>query len=57
VADLLARADARQARQRYGRDVARIAADALPSVEAAARWAQVCAPAVAVAALLDSEQR
>jgi len=57
VADLLARADAPQARQRYGRDVARIAADALPSVEAAARWAQVCAPAVAVAALLDSEQR
>jgi len=31
--------------------------DAQPSVEAAARWAQVCAPAVAVAALFDSERR
>ena len=39
------------------RRVARIAADALPGAEAAARWAQVCAPAVAVAALFDSEQR
>jgi probable H4MPT-linked C1 transfer pathway protein len=57
VTDLLARADAPNARQRYGRDVARTATGALPSVEAAARWAQVCAPAVAVAALLDSEQR
>jgi probable H4MPT-linked C1 transfer pathway protein len=57
VTDLLARAGAAQPRGRYGRDVARIAADALPGVEAAARWAQVCAPAVAVAALFDSEQR
>ena len=57
VADLLAQAGVPRACLRYGRDVARIAADALPSVEAVARWAQVCAPAVAVAALLDSEQR
>ncbi len=65
VSDVLARAGAPLVRQRYGRDVARIAADALPGAppgalpgaEAAARWAQVCAPAVAVAALFDSEQR
>jgi hypothetical protein len=57
VTDLLARAGTAQPRGRYGRDVARIAADALPGVEATTRWAQVCAPAVAVAALFDSEQR
>jgi len=57
VTDLLARTGTLQTQQRYGRDVARVAADALPGAEAAARWAQVCAPAVAVAALLDSEQR
>ena len=57
VTDVLARCAAPLTRRRYGRDVARIAADALPGVEAAARWAQVCAPAVAVAALLDCEQR
>ena len=57
VTDVLARAGASQSHQRYGRDVARIATDALPGVEATARWAQVCAPAVAVAALFDSEQR
>ena len=57
VADLIARAGTPQACQRYGRDVACIAVDAQPSAEAAARWAQVCAPAVAVAALFDSEQR
>ncbi len=57
VTDVLARCAAPLTRQRYGRDVARIAADALPGAEAAARWAQVCAPAVAVAALFDSEQR
>ena len=57
VSDVLARAEAPQSRQRYGRDVARIAADALPGAEAASRWAQVCAPAVAVAALFDREQR
>jgi probable H4MPT-linked C1 transfer pathway protein len=38
----------------YARDVARIAATADDSVR---RWAQVCAPTVAVAALLDQEQR
>ena len=57
VADVVARAGATLACLHYGRDVARIAADALPSPDAAARWAQVCAPAVAVAALFDSEQR
>jgi probable H4MPT-linked C1 transfer pathway protein len=57
LTDVLARADAPGTRQRYGRDVARIAADALPGADAAARWAQVCAPAVAVAALFDNELR
>ena len=57
VTDLLARAGAPQSCRRYGRDVARIAVDAQPNAEAAARSAQVCAPAVAVAALFDSEQR
>lgn len=38
----------------YARDVARIAPDA---AEGAARWTQVCAPSVAVAALFDMEQR
>ena len=57
VADVLARAGAPQTQQRYGLDVARTAAEALPGGESAARWAQVCAPAVAVAALFDREQR
>jgi len=57
VTDLLARIGAPQSQRRYGQDVARIAADALPGAEATARWAQVCAPAVAVATLFDSEQR
>ena len=62
VTDMLARAEAPQSHRRYGRDVARIAADALQGgaearSEATTRWAQVCAPAVAVAALFDSEQR
>jgi len=57
VADLLARAGSPRTCLRYGHDLARIAADAQPSAEAAARWAQVCAPALAVAALYDSEQR
>jgi len=57
VTDLLARAGAPPSCRRYGRDVARVAVDAQPNAEAAARWAQVCAPAVAVAALFDSEQR
>jgi hypothetical protein len=38
----------------YGRDVARIASSAAPGV---AGWASVCAPSVAVAALLDREPR
>ena len=41
----------------YGSAVARVAPDAAPSAEVAARWAQVCAPSVAVAALFDREQR
>jgi len=57
VADILARTGATRSARRYDSDVARIALDAQPSVEAAARWAQVCAPAVAVAALFDGEQR
>ena len=57
VAEVIARAGAPHTCRRYGRDVARIGTDAQPSAEAAARWAQVCAPAVAVAALFDSEQR
>jgi probable H4MPT-linked C1 transfer pathway protein len=57
VADVAARAGIATGCARYGRDVARIATDALPDPDAAARWAQVCAPAVAVAALFDSEQR
>jgi probable H4MPT-linked C1 transfer pathway protein len=57
VADMVARAGAPLACQRYGNAIARIAVDAPTSPEAVARWAQVCAPAVAVAALFDSEQR
>ena len=56
AADVLARAGARSLCRRYGSAVARIAADAV-DVQATARWAQVCAPAVAVAALLDQETR
>jgi probable H4MPT-linked C1 transfer pathway protein len=47
----------------YGRDVARVAAPAATraavdvDTAAVAAWAQVCAPSVAVAALLDREQR
>jgi len=40
---------------RYGFDVARLAAG--PGDMAVARWAQVCAPSVAVAALYDREHR
>lgn len=57
VADIVAQAGPPRRHLYYGLDVARIAADALPSGAAAARWAQVCAPAVAVAALMDSELR
>ena len=56
VADVVAQAGTPREQLRYGFDVARIATDA-PSAEAQARWAQVCAPAVAVAALLDSGLR
>jgi len=54
---MVQRTDAELACRRYGSEVARIAADAAPSVETAARWAQVCAPSVAVAALFDREHR
>jgi len=57
VADVVSQAGPPRRHTRYGRDVARIAADARPSGADAARWAQVCAPAVAVAALMDSELR
>ena len=57
VADVVAQAGPPRQHLRYGRDVARTAAHALPGAEDAARWAQVCAPAVAVAALLDSGLR
>lgn len=40
----------------YGSDLARIAPDA-PDAAAVAAWAQVCAPSVAVATLLDKELR
>ncbi len=39
----------------YGRDMARIAAQAPPA--ARSDWAEVCAPSVAVAALFDRDQR
>jgi (4-(4-[2-(gamma-L-glutamylamino)ethyl]phenoxymethyl)furan-2-yl)methanamine synthase len=57
VADIVSQAGPPRRHPRYGLDVARIAPDALPSSATAARWAQVCAPAVAVAALMDSELR
>lgn len=38
----------------YGRDIARIAAQAAPGTP---EWAEVCAPSVAVAALFDRDQR
>jgi probable H4MPT-linked C1 transfer pathway protein len=43
----------------YGRDIVRVATDSGTGsdAEATADWAQVCAPSVAVAALLDREQR
>jgi probable H4MPT-linked C1 transfer pathway protein len=57
VADVLAQAGVRGVCLHYGRDLARVAVDTPASAEATMRWAQVCAPAVAVAALFDSEQR
>ena len=41
----------------YGTDVARISPEAQGGPDAARAWAQVCAPCVAVAALLDAERR
>jgi len=40
----------------YGRDVARVAPQATGGAQAVREWAQVCAPCVAVAALLDAER-
>ena len=55
VADVLAAAHgAACACRRYGSDLARLAPGATPAVAA---WAQVCAPSVAVAMLLDMELR
>jgi probable H4MPT-linked C1 transfer pathway protein len=54
VADVLERAGLPHARLlRYGDDIARIAVDAPSGRDTLADWAQVCAPSVAVAALLD----
>ena len=41
----------------YGRDVARVSAQARPGRAEVQAWAQVCAPCVAVAALFDRERR
>lgn len=57
VADVVATAGATLACRPYGNAVARVSAEALPNADAVARWAQVCAPSVAVAALFDREQR
>jgi (4-(4-[2-(gamma-L-glutamylamino)ethyl]phenoxymethyl)furan-2-yl)methanamine synthase len=62
VPDVLAHASAHLRLLHYGRDVARFAEPAAetgsaPGADAVAAWAQVCAPAVAVAALFDREQR
>jgi probable H4MPT-linked C1 transfer pathway protein len=57
VADVVARAGGASSCRNYGREIARIASDAPLGAETIARWAQVCAPAVAVAALFDGEQR
>jgi probable H4MPT-linked C1 transfer pathway protein len=67
VADVLAhalaaeaeagRAPTRWVRRAYGTELARIADDAIGGRDTVAAWAQVCAPAVAVATLLDGAQR
>jgi hypothetical protein len=69
VADVLARALAdedgagagrapgRWEQRAYGTDLARIAGSAIGGPETVAAWAQVCAPCVAVATLLDGAQR
>ncbi len=57
VDDVLARARGGERARRchaYGDDLARLAPDAAPGLAA---WAQVCAPSVAVAMLLDMESR
>jgi probable H4MPT-linked C1 transfer pathway protein len=59
AAEVAARARARETTHRplgyaYGSEVARLSPGASDSVRS---WAQVCAPCVAVAALLDAEQR
>jgi uncharacterized hydantoinase/oxoprolinase family protein len=58
VPDVLAHADGGHARPclAYGRDLARVAPE-LPDAQPVAAWAQVCAPSVAVALLLDMELR
>ena len=67
VGDVLAQAQAAQSTlaapatglrlAAYGRDVARVSAQARPSRAEVQAWAQVCAPCVAVAALFDMERR
>ncbi len=58
VADLLDRAGLPHARAlRYGDDIAPVDGGARPDRDAVVNWAQVCAPSVAVAALLDRGQR
>lgn len=58
VPDLLERAGLPHARVlRYGDDIAPIDGGTRPGRGAVANWAQVCAPSVAVAALLDRGQR
>jgi probable H4MPT-linked C1 transfer pathway protein len=57
VPDVLARAGAAWPCRTYGGDVVRVAPDAAPDAAAVARWAQVCAPSVAIAALFDREAR
>jgi probable H4MPT-linked C1 transfer pathway protein len=57
LADVVAQAGRLRTCRHYGCDVARIAANARPDAATAELWAQVCAPAVAVAALFDREQR
>ncbi len=59
VPDVLAHArggDARACRS-YGADLARIAPDAPAGAQTVSAWAQVCAPSVAVATLLERELR
>jgi probable H4MPT-linked C1 transfer pathway protein len=59
VPDVLARASSGNARacRAYGADLARIAPDAPAGAHTVAAWAQVCAPSVAVATLLERELR